>query len=62
MKYDRITRWLHAGIAPGVMVQLFSSLFMDVPAPGRPLAETGYRFFSIRRWPHITVATLVIFH
>jgi cytochrome b561 len=62
MKYDRMTRWLHAGIALGVMVQLFSSLFMDVPAPGRPLVETGYRFFAVHRWSGITVVTLVILH
>jgi cytochrome b561 len=62
MKYDRITRWLHAGIAIGVMVQLFSSLFMNVPAPGRSFAETGYHFFSVHRWSGITVVTLVILH
>jgi len=55
MKYDRMTRWLHTGIALGVMVQLFSSLFMDVSAPRRPLAETGYRFFAVHHWSGITV-------
>jgi len=62
MKYDRITRWLHAGIALGVMVQLFSSLFMEPPAPGRPLAEPGYHFFLVHRWSGIIVVILVIFH
>lgn len=62
MKYDRITRWLHAGIAVGVVVQLFCSLFMNVPAPGRSLPEAGYRLFLIHRWSGITVVTLVILH
>jgi cytochrome b561 len=62
MKYDRITRWLHAGIALGVVVQLFCSLFMDVPAPGRPLPQAGYRLFLIHRWSGITVVSLVILH
>jgi len=62
MKYDRITRWLHAGIALGVVVQLFCSLFMDVPAPGRPLAGIGYRLFLIHRWSGITVVALVMLH
>ncbi|MEJ2727126.1 MAG: cytochrome b/b6 domain-containing protein [Deltaproteobacteria bacterium] len=62
MKYDRIIRWLHAGIALGVVVQLCSSQFMAVPAPGRPLAETGYHFFTVHRWSGITVVALVILH
>ena len=62
MKYDRIIRWLHAGIALGVSVQLCSSLFMNVPAPGRPLAGAGYHFFLVHRWSGITVAALVILH
>lgn len=62
MKYDRITRWLHAGIALGVVVQLFCSLFMDVPAPGRSLPQAGYRLFLIHRWSGITVVSLVILH
>jgi cytochrome b561 len=62
MKYDRIIRWLHAGIALGVSVQLCSSLFMDVPAPARPLAGTGYQVFLVHRWSGVTIATLVILH
>ena len=62
MKYDLITRWLHAGIALGVMVQLFSSLLMEPPAPGHPFAEPGYRFFLVHRWSGISVVTLVILH
>lgn len=31
MRYDRPTRWLHAGIALGVTIQLGLSLFMEAP-------------------------------
>lgn len=31
MRYDRLTRWLHAGIALGVTIQLGLSLFMEAP-------------------------------
>jgi cytochrome b561 len=62
MKYERITRWLHAGIALGVIVQLACSLFMDVPAPGHSLPPAGYLLFSVHRWSGITVVALVIMH
>ena len=62
MKYDRITRWLHAGIALGVVVQLLCSLFMAVPSPGRHLPHAGYLLFLIHRWSGITVVALVILH
>lgn len=31
MRYDRLTRWLHAGVALGVTIQLGLSLFMEAP-------------------------------
>lgn len=36
MQYDKVTRWLHAGIALGVTLQLALSLAMEVPEPGAP--------------------------
>jgi cytochrome b561 len=62
MKYDRTTRWLHAGIALGVCVQLFTSLFMHVPSPQQALVEPGYHFFLVHRWSGICVVTLVVLH
>jgi cytochrome b561 len=62
MKYDLTTRWLHAGIALGVCVQLCTSLFMHVPSPGQPFVEPGYHFFLVHRWSGICVVTLVILH
>ncbi len=37
MKYDKVTRWLHAGIALGITLQLVLSLVMEVPEPGAPV-------------------------
>lgn len=62
MKYGLTTRWIHAGIALGASAQLFTSLFMDVPAPGQPFAEPGYHFFLVHRWSGICVVTLVVLH
>jgi cytochrome b561 len=62
MKYDRTTRWLHAGIGLGVCVQLCTSFLMDVPSPGQPFVEPGYHFFLVHRWSGICVVTLVILH
>jgi cytochrome b561 len=62
MKYDRTTRWLHAGIGLGVSVQLCTSFLMDVPSPGQPFVEPGYHFFLVHRWSGICVVTLVILH
>jgi cytochrome b561 len=62
VKYDRMTLWLHAGIALGVCVQLCASLFMHVPSPGQSFVEPGYNFFLAHRWSGICVVTLVILH
>jgi cytochrome b561 len=62
MKYDLTTRRLHAGIALGASVQLCTSLFMDVPAPGQPLVEPGYHVFLVHRWSGIGLVTVVVLH
>ena len=62
MKYDLTTRWLHAGIALAVCVQLTTSIFMHVPSPGQPFVEPGYHFFLVHRWSGICLVTLVILH
>lgn len=62
MKYDRVTRWLHAGISLGVAIQLSTSVFMNVPRPGVPLQEPGFHLFEVHRWSGITVAGFVLLH
>ena len=41
MRYDRLTRWLHAGIALGVTIQLGLSLFMEAPDDKDKVMATG---------------------
>lgn len=41
MRYDRPTRWLHAGIALGVIAQLGLSLFMEAPNDKHKVMVTG---------------------
>jgi cytochrome b561 len=62
MKYDRVIRWLHAGIALGVLIQLFSSLVMKPPEPGEALAGAGHTLFMVHRWSGISLFTLVVLH
>ncbi len=63
MKYDRTTRWLHAGLALTVLIQLFCSLFMEVARQqGMAPPEPGRFFFQIHRWSGICVACLVLLH
>jgi cytochrome b561 len=62
MKYDRTTRWIHAGIALTVVIQLVCSLFMEVTRVGRILTDPGYTLFEIHRWSGISVVVLVLFH
>lgn len=62
MKYDRITRWLHVGLALTVLVQLFSSLFMQVPSAGHTGTEPGAIFFHIHRSSGIGAAGLIMLH
>ncbi|MGV8073865.1 MAG: cytochrome b/b6 domain-containing protein [Syntrophobacteraceae bacterium] len=62
MKYDRTTRWLHAGIVLTVAVQLISSALMEFPKPGRPSSNFGISFFRIHEWSGMTVFSLVALH
>jgi cytochrome b561 len=62
MKYDRGTRWLHAGIALGVAVQLSTSQLMEVPEPGAGLTGAGHSLFMVHRWSGISIFAMVILH
>jgi cytochrome b561 len=53
VKYDRGIRWLHAGIALGVLIQLSTSQLMTVPEPGLSL-------FMVHRWSGISIFAMVI--
>jgi cytochrome b561 len=62
MKYDRTIRWLHAGLALTVLIQLFCSLFMEVTRPARIPTEPGHALFQIHQWSGISVAGLLLIH
>jgi cytochrome b561 len=62
MKYDRGIRWLHAGIALGVIIQLSTSLLMKVPEPGKSITEPGLSLFMVHRWSGIGIFALVTLH
>lgn len=62
MKYDRMTRWIHAEIGLTVVIQLSCSLFMEVVTPGRIPMEPGNTLFEIHRWSGISVVVFVLFH
>ena len=62
MKYDRTTRWLHAGLALTVLIQLVSSQLMVVPEPGQIPTAPGDTLFELHRWSGITVVCLLLLH
>lgn len=62
MKYNQTTRWLHAGIALGVSVQLIVSLIMDIPKPGRPFVGLGAAAFEVHEITGMAVVALLFLH
>jgi cytochrome b561 len=62
VNYDRVVRWLHAGIALAVVIQMLSSLVMQVPQPGRAPLEPQHAFFLVHEWSGLTLVTLLVFH
>lgn len=62
MKYDRLTRWLHAGIALAVVTQLVSSQLMEVPQPGQLPSGAESRFFALHQWSGMCVLSLLVLH
>ncbi len=62
MKYNPMTRWLHAGIALGVSTQLIVSLMMDIPKPGRPFIGLGAAAFEVHEITGMVVMVLLLLH
>ncbi|MGE5310357.1 MAG: cytochrome b/b6 domain-containing protein [Nitrospirota bacterium] len=62
MNYDRVVRWLHAGMALAVVIQMLSSMVMQVPQPGRMPLEPQHAFFLIHEASGLTVVTLLVLH
>lgn len=62
MNYDRVVRFLHAGMALAVVIQMLSSLVMQVPQPGRVPLEPQHAFFLIHEASGLTLVTLLVLH
>lgn len=62
MKYDRVTRWLHLGIALVIVNQLFTSLLMGIPEPGEARTQSERLFFLIHERSGLAALVLVGFH
>jgi cytochrome b561 len=60
MKYDRLTRLLHAGIALGVSAQLALSVFMDAPDDKDEILAQGIPLLMFNAHANIGMAVLVL--
>lgn len=59
MKYDKTTRWLHAGLALGITLQLALSLAMEPPEPDKP-ATAGIAAATFEVHENVGMAVLAI--
>ena len=64
MRYDRPTRWLHAGIALGVATQLGLSLFMEAPDDKDKVMATGLplELFEVHEKVGMTLLVILALH
>lgn len=60
MRYDRVTRWLHAGIALGVTAQLGLSLLMQAPDEKDEVMATGLPLELFEAHENIGMALLAL--
>ena len=58
MKYDRFTRWLHAGLAFGITLQLLLSLAMEPPMPDKTVS--GFARVAFDAHANLGIFTLAI--
>ena len=62
MEYDRPTRWLHAGLALTVPIQLVTELFMHRPKLGHVRTGAETFFFEIHEWVGLAACAVVVLH
>jgi len=62
MKYDKVTRWIHFGLALFIMAQLLLSLVMQVPKPGRMITSLGAESFQLHRLGGNVILVLLLIH
>jgi cytochrome b561 len=64
MRYDRTTRWLHAGIALGVTAQLGLSLIMEAPDDKDEVLASGLplQLFEAHEFIGMALLALLVLH
>lgn len=62
MRYDSVTRWLHAGLALGISVQLILSLVMAAPVPGEARSAFSSAAFEAHEVLGMTILGLLAAH
>jgi cytochrome b561 len=62
MGYDRLTRWLHAGLALAIPLQLLSELFMRRPKLGHLRTSAETFFFEMHEWFGLAACAIVVLH
>jgi len=66
MGYDRLTRWLHVGLALAIPLQLLSEEFMKRPklVDGLPRIRTDAEvtFFEMHEWIGMAALAIVVLH
>ena len=62
MGYDRPTRWLHAGLALTVPIQLLTELFMHRPKLGHVRTGAESFFFEMHEWVGLAACAIVVLH
>lgn len=66
MGYDRLTRWLHAGLALAIPLQLLSDQFMEHPHLRHgvvvPRSDAEIAFFEMHEWVGMAALAFVVIH
>ncbi len=62
MKYSRITKLLHLGVASTISLQLLLSLVMASPHPGRERSLVGTWGYELHEYVGLTALALIVLH
>lgn len=60
--WDNKTKLLHLGLALVVTIELFNSLIMQEPKPGRPVTGIGGAMFELHEWAGMAALLIVFAH
>lgn len=60
--WDNKTKFLHMALALVVSLELFNSLVMQEPEPGRPLTGLGGAMFEFHEWAGMAALLIVLAH